>query len=278
MVHEKVVLKKHLNYHLLLGGWIIGSMLLLLLVSFFYTPYDPNEMNPSLRFLPPGPDHWLGTDNFGRDVWSRIIQGTQVTFFIGTLSVSIGMTGGIMIGAVAGFYGKWIDDILMRVIDALLAVPGILVALMFTTVLGPGMLNTALALGIMFVPHFARVTRGGFLQYREFDYVQAARAIGLTEHAIILRYILPAVFPTLMITVTNSFASAILAEAGLSYLGLGVQPPDPSWGRMLKEAQSYMQSAPWYAIAPGLFILLTVLGFNMLGDGMRTFLDPRRVR
>lgn len=263
------------NINMMIGGGMIALLLLILIVSFFYTPYDVNEMNTSERFASPSAKYWLGTDNFGRDIFSRIMQGTQTAFLVGLIAISIGAIGGTIIGALAGYVGGWTDELLMRVMDAMSAFPGILFALMFITVFGPGTVNTMIALGIMAIPNFARISRSGFLQYKEQEFVMAAKAIGLPPLAIMFRHILPNALSPLIVAASLGFASAVLAEAGLSYLGLGVQPPDPSWGRMLNEAQSYAFKAPWYTLAPGMMIILAVLGFNLLGDGLRDFRDPK---
>lgn len=263
------------NLSFLLGSSIISFLLLIMLMSFFFTPHSPTQMHVQDRFGSPSSRYILGTDNFGRDILSRLMIGTQTAFFVGLVSVSIALLGGTFLGALAGYYGGWLGEIIMRIIDTLMALPGILVAIMFIAVLGPGLFNTMLALGIMAIPTFARIARSGFLQYREFEFVHAARALGASSFRIIFRYILPNILSPLIIATSLGFSTAILAESALSYLGLGVQPPLPSWGRMLREAQSFYRIAPWYPIAPGVIITLTVLGFNLLGDGIRDLLDPR---
>ncbi|GGA65025.1 ABC transporter permease [Ornithinibacillus halotolerans] len=263
------------NINLLLGSLILLAFLVIMVVSFFYTPYDVNEMEVANKLQPPSSAHWFGTDEFGRDIFSRIMVGTQTAFFVGVVSVSIGMTFGIIIGGVAGYFGGWIDEIIMRVIDALMAFPGIILALMLVAVFGTGMLNTSIALGLMAIPGIARIARSGFLQSKDLEYVQAARLTGLSSWKIMFKHILPNVASPLIVAASIAFAVAMLAEAGLSYLGLGVQPPDPSWGRMLKDSQSYMVSAPWYTYAPGVVITLLVLGFYMLSNAVRDLQDPR---
>ncbi len=266
-------MKKNLNLYI--GGGLILIQLLAMLVSFVYTPFDPNEMNIQERFSPPSWNHWLGTDNFGRDILSRIMKGSQTAFLVGTIAVSIGLTIGTFIGAFAGYLGGWIDEIIMRLTDTLQAFPGILLALMFITVFGPSTVNTMLALSLVSIPVFSRISRSGFIQYKQFEFVEAARAMGLSTIRIMFLHILPNVMSPLIVAASMGFASAVLAEAGLSYLGLGVQPPDPSWGRMLNEAQNYIFKAPWYTLSPGIMITISVLGFNLLGDGIRDLRDPR---
>lgn len=264
------------NKSLLIGSIIVIILLTIMIVSFFYTPFDPNGMNIVDRFKSPDSTYIFGTDNFGRDILSRIMEGAKTAFFVGSVSVGLSLAVGGIIGAVAGYFGGWIDELFMRIIDALMAFPGILIAIMFIAVFGAGIVNTTIALGIMGIPTFARVSRSGFIQYREFEFIKAAKSIGANPVRIIAIHILPNVVSVLIITSSIAFASAILSESALSYLGLGVTPPDPSWGRMLNEAQSYLSKAPWYAIAPGLMITLTVLGFNLLGDGIQDALDPRK--
>ncbi|RKN77108.1 ABC transporter permease [Paenibacillus ginsengarvi] len=260
---------------LLIGAALIAALLALMVTSLFYTPYGPNEMNTSLRLAPPQLAHWWGTDNFGRDIFSRIMEGTQTAFLIGLLSVAIGLVFGLLIGAVAGYAGGWLDEALMRIMDAKLAFPGILLAIMLVTVFGPGLGNTIVALGVMSIPSFARIARSGFIQYKEFAFVKAATARGAGPLRIIFHHILPNMTSPLIVAASLRFSGSVLAEAGLSYLGLGVQPPDPSWGRMLSEAQPFIVNAPWYVLLTGAVITAMVLGFNLLGDGLRDVYDKK---
>lgn len=255
---------------------IIISLLIMMFISFFYTPYSVTEMNRLERFSAPSTEHLLGTDNFGRDVFSRIMIGSQTAFFVGLVAVSIGLIFGVIIGAVAGYFGGWTDDIIMRIMDAMMAFPGILFALMFVSIFGVGIRNTIMAIGIMAIPSFARITRSGFLQHKELEYVKSARVKGVSNIRIIFNHILPNVLSPIIVAASMGFSSAVLSEAALSFLGLGVQPPNPSWGRMLNESQLYISIAPWYAIAPGILITLIVLGFNFLGDGIRDLQDKRK--
>lgn len=269
-------MKKKYDWNFIVGVIIIIFLFLVMIISFFYTPYDPNMMDISNKFLTPGGKHLFGTDNFGRDILSRIMAGTQTTFLIGAVVVCIGAAAGTAIGAVAGYAGGWIDEIIMRIIDALMAFPAILLALLIITLFGPGKINTILALGITFIPSYARIARGGVMQYKEFEFVNSAKAFGASPFRIIVFHILPNIGQSLIVAASVGFANAVLSEAGLSYLGLGVQPPDPSWGRMIKEAQNYLFKAPWYALSPGIAITLAVLGFNFLGDGIGKARDIRR--
>jgi peptide/nickel transport system permease protein len=266
--------KRKTSFNLVIGGLLVGFFFLMLIVSFFYTPFAVNEMHTTERFLPPGKPYLLGTDNFGRDIFSRIMKGTQTAFLVGAISVLIGLVIGVCLGALSGYFGGWFDRIIAQLNATIQAFPGVLLALMIVAVFGPGTINTIVALSITAIPGFTRITRSGFLQFKEYSFVEAAETIGLGPLSIMIRHILPQIVPALLVAASTGFSSALLAEAGLSYLGLGVQPPEPSWGRMLNEAQGYLLRAPWFSLAPGCVILLAVLGFNLLSDGIRDLLDP----
>ena len=224
---------------------------------------------------PPSRAHPFGTDEVGRDVLSRVIYGSRLSLSVGLISVGIGGTAGVTLGLVSGFYGGWLDDVILRIMDLLLAFPGILLALAIVAVLGPGLYNVMLAVGIAATPSFTRVTRGQTLAIRAMDYVTGARAIGCTSVRIMWRYILPNVLPSVIVLATLGLAWAILAASGLSFLGLGAQPPTPEWGAMLSFGRAYLRQAWWITTFPGLAIMVTVLGMNMLGDGLRDALDPK---
>lgn len=273
--HMKRVKQRGKNLNLIIGGGIIVVFLSVMIVSFFYTPYDPNGMDVSNKLQSPNKGNWLGTDDFGRDIFSRVMSGTKTAFLVGSIAVGIGLIFGTVIGSVAGYIGGWIDEIMMRIMDALMAFPGIILALMLVAVFGPGLVNTSIAIGLMTVPGIARIARSGFIQNKEFEYVLSAKLIGAKPLKIMFRHILPNVSSPLIVAASIGFATAMLAESGLSYLGLGVQPPDPSWGRMLKNSQTYMASAPWFTYAPGVAITLMILGFYMLGNAIRDLSDPR---
>ena len=271
----KSLLNHAKNINLVIGLLLLSTFFLLMIVSFFYTPHDVNAMNVVNKLQSPSGQYWFGTDEFGRDIFSRIMKGTQTAFFVGTVTVSIGLIFGTLIGGVAGYVGGWVDEVTMRIMDALMAFPGIILALMLVAVFGPGMVNTSIALGVIAIPSIARIARSGFIQHKEFEYVLAAKLIGVRPFNIMFRHILPNVSSPLIVAASISFAMAMLAEASLSYLGLGVQPPDPSWGRMLRDSQSYLTTAPWYTYAPGIAITLMVLGFYMLSNAIRDIMDPR---
>ena len=263
------------NINLIIGLLIVLGFFIVMIVSFFYTPFDVNSMNIPEKLRGPSSTYFFGTDEFGRDIFSRIMKGTQTAFAVGILTVVLGVTLGILIGAIAGYVGGWIDEIFMRFMDALMAFPGIILALMLVAIFGPGIVNTAIALGIIAIPSIARIARSGFVQHRDAEYVLAAKLIGVNPYKIMFRHILPNISSQIIVAATVTFAAAMLAEAALSYLGLGVQPPNPSWGRMLKDSQAYLMSAPWYIYAPGGAITLLVLGLYMLSNAFRDFMDPR---
>ncbi len=250
------------------GAFITGFMLLMILVGLAWTPYDPNAMNGAEKMAAPTLRHLLGTDNFGRDILSRVIQGTGATFLIALGSVAIGLAGGLVIGGLTGWFGGWVDELLMRLNDSITAFPSLLLALVLIALFDTGKYNIILALGILFIPTFARIVRMEVARQKALDYVRNAKLMGVKSMRILFVHIMPNTLPVLLSTVAISFNNAVLAEASMSYLGLGVQPPDPSLGRMLNEAQAYLLRAPWYAIAAGLAIILLVLGFGLLSEGL----------
>lgn len=226
-------------------------------------------MDSSNTFAIPNSHNILGTDNFGRDIYSRILEGSKTTFFIGTSAVAFGLIVGVLLGALCGYFGGIVDIIIMRVIDAMMAFPGVILALVFVTVFERSILNISIALGIMAVPRFCRVVRSEFMQIMQLDYIKACKCKGCSHARIIFIHILPNILSSLIVTISLSFSSAVMAESALSYLGLGVQPPYPSWGKMLQESQSFFLTNPSYSIVPGVMITLIVLGFNLLGDGIQ---------
>jgi len=250
-------------------------LIVLALVGPALTPHDPLALDMDARLGPPSLQHPFGTDDFGRDVLSRVLSGASVSLKVGVIAVSISMIIGTLLGAISGYYGRWVDEVIMRLMDVLFAFPAILLAIAILAALGPGISNAMIAIGIVYTPIFARITRGSVLTVRQEVYVDAAESIGCRDSRILFRHILPNVVAPIIVETTLSLAFAILAEAALSFLGLGTQPPDPSWGRMLSESRAYIQDAPWLGIFPGLAIMVTVMGFNFLGDGLRDALDPR---
>jgi peptide/nickel transport system permease protein len=239
-------------------------------------PEGPNDIDVAERLQSPSWEHPFGTDDLGRDILSRIILGASVSLRVGFLAVGFALVVGTLIGLLAGYYGRWVDDVLMRFMDMLFAFPAVLLAIAVLAVRGPGSGNTALAIGIVYTPIFARVTRASVLGVREEVYVRASRSVGASDWRILTRHILPNAAPPIIVQTSISLAFAVLAEAALSFLGLGTQPPNPSWGLMLAEGRSYIELAWWIAFFPGMAIFLTVLCFNLLGDGLRDVLDPRQ--
>jgi peptide/nickel transport system permease protein len=266
------------NVNLIIGGILVLLIVATAFLSFVYTPCDPNRMNLQQRFGPPTPSHFLGTDQYGRDILSRVMKGAVNSLVVGWVAVGIGLGFGVLLGSLAAFWGGWKDEGIMRLADVFYGFPAVLSAILITSILGPGIINSMLAIGIFYIPIFARLTRGTSLSIWQRDYVTSARAIGLSNKAIIWHTVLPNILSPLIVQATVQFAIAILAEAALSYLGLGTQPPHASWGRMLNEAQTFMEVSPWLAIFPGLAIAVAVLGFNLLGDGLRDLLDPKLTR
>jgi peptide/nickel transport system permease protein len=266
----------HLNFRV---GFILSAVVVLMaLTSILWTPHEPNAMSAGERLSPPSWNHLLGTDHYGRDILSRVMKGAVNSIIVGLVTVAIGLSLGLLLGLLAAYYGRWADELIMRLADLLFGFPAVLTAILITAVGGPSMVNAMLAIGIFYIPVFARLTRAVALSVWQREFITAARAAGLGEGWIAWRHVLPNILSPLLVQVTIQFAVAILAEAGLSYLGLGTQPPHASWGRMLNEAQTYMGRAPWLAIFPGLAIAWAVLGFNLLGDGLRDILDPKLVQ
>ena len=263
------------NLNFSLGVALSAVVVVMAVVSLFWTPYGPNAMDRAHRMEGPSMAHPLGTDQYGRDLLSRIMAGAVTSIIVGLITVAMGMTAGIVLGVISAWGGQLVDEAIMRFSDLLFGFPAVLSAILITAVLGPSAVNAMLAIGIFYIRIFSRLTRASALTVKGLDYIAAARAAGQTEMAIIRRHVLPNILSPLIIQATVQFAVAILAEAGLSYLGLGAQPPHPSWGRMLNEAQTFMALSPWMALFPGMAIAWTVLGFNLLGDGLRDILDPR---
>jgi peptide/nickel transport system permease protein len=257
------------------GAMILAALTLIALGAPWLSARDPIRTAPREALSPPGARFWLGSDQLGRDVASRVMHGARISLTVGLISVSIAVALGTPLGLVAGFYGGRLDALIMRVMDVLLAFPGILLALAIVTVLSPGLGNVMIAVGLSAVPAYARLTRASVLTTREQLYVEGARALGARDVFILVRYIFPNVVAPLIVTATLGLGTAILAAAALSFIGLGSQPPIPEWGRMLSEGRDYLREAWWISTFPGLGIMLTVLAMNLLGDGLRDVLDPR---
>lgn len=258
----------------LAGVGIVGIVILVALVGPLLWRIDYSDQSFQ-RLLAPAGAHPMGTDNLGRDVFSRVIHGAQVSLQIAGIAVVVALVVGVLIGIVSALYAGLADALLMRFVDILFAIPGLILAILIAGLLGPSRTNAMLAVGIVYAPAFARVARGTSLSVLSQPYVEAARSIGVSHLRMILRYLLPNIAGSMIVLTSVYLSAAILTEAGLSFLGLGTQPPEPSWGAMLNASRTYMEIAPWLAIFPGLAIMLVVLGFNFLGDGLRDILDPR---
>jgi peptide/nickel transport system permease protein len=251
------------------GALIVGLAVLAAVIGPWLVPFDPSAQELALRLEGPSRLHWLGLDELGRDILARIMSGARVSLFVGLVVVSVSASIGALMGSLAGYYGGVVDEVISRTIDILLAFPGLLLAIALVAVLGPSLTNVALALSLIGWVGYARVVRGQVLQAREFEYVAAARAIGAATPRILIRHVLPAALPALTVQATLGMGGAILSEAALSFLGLGVQPPTPSWGAMLNYGRAHVLDAPHLTVFPGLAIALVVLGLNLLGDSLR---------
>ncbi|MFF0830045.1 ABC transporter permease [Brevibacillus sp. NPDC003359] len=259
-----------------IGAVIILGLILVAIFAPLIAPFDPNAQDYNKILMSPDGEHFFGTDDLGRDIFSRVVYGARISIQAALISVGIAMLIGVPIGLLSGYYrGFWDEWIVMRSVDAMQAFPFLILALAISAVLGSGFGNAMLAIGIGFAPAFIRITRGQVLSLRNMEYIQAARSVGVKDARIIFRHILPNAMNPIVIQATLAMASGIIAEASLSYLGLGVQPPTPSWGSMLNQAQTLMSVAPYATFYPGIAIFLVVLGFNLLGDGLQQVLDPR---
>jgi peptide/nickel transport system permease protein len=259
---------------------VLGLVIIVLFVGIavfapLIAPYDPTQQSWTSIRKPPSAQHWFGTDESGRDLFARVIFGARASLLAGVVSISIALSLGVPFGLLAGYGGKWVDGIVSRITDAMLAIPFLILAIALAAFLGPSLQNAMIAIGVTATPIFVRLTRGQVMAVKVEDYVEAARAVGNPPVRIAVKHILPNIMPALIVQATISIATAIIAEASLSFLGLGQQPPAPSWGSMLNTAQRFLTNAPWMAVWPGLAIFLVVLSFNILGDGLRDALDPR---
>jgi peptide/nickel transport system permease protein len=266
------------SYATRLGILLVVLVFLTALLANQLAPYAYDDMAILDKLKPPSREHLLGTDQFGRDVLSRIIYGARVSLLVGVGGTLVAMVAGVLLGASAAYLGGWWDEVLMRVLDIWMAFPYIVLAIVLAWIIGPGLINLILVIGIIRSPHFTRITRGSVLAQKELEFVDAARAIGQNGPMILLRHILPNCISPIIVYATLCVATAISAEAALSFLGLGIQPPTPSWGMMLAEGRRFMRDAFWMPTFPGIAISLTILGYNILGDGLRDALDPRMRR
>ncbi|GAA0465530.1 ABC transporter permease [Alkalibacillus silvisoli] len=258
------------------GGFVTFLLIFTAIFAPWLAPHDPTEQNYSAVLQAPSIEYWFGTDNLGRDIFSRVIYGAQVSLQAGLISVGIALIIGVPVGLISGYYRGFIDEyIIMRMTDAMLSIPALVLALALAAVLGAGLTNAMIAIGLVLTPNFVRLIRGEVLAHREKEYVEAGKASGISDFSIILKHILPNTIAPIMVQATLAIAAAIIVEASLSYLGLGTQPPNPSWGSMLATGQGYLDSAPWIALFPGALIFITVISINLFGDGIRDMLDPK---
>lgn len=263
------------NPNIAVGTFMITVLTFLAVFGSFISPFEPNKMNMRNRLNPPNLTYLCGTDNLGRDLFSRILHGTRLTYLIGLSAVALGLTIGVLLGLVAGYSRGMLQNILMRIVDIMYSFPALLIALSLVAFLGPSTTNLIIAIGFSSVPYYARVTHGVVLVERNKPYLDAAEIVGASPLRQIFRHLIPNIIPPLIVVSTLGFSSAVLHAAGLSFLGLGVQPPTPEWGLMLSSARNYFLRAPWLLIFPGIAIMITVLSFNIFGDGLRDILDPK---
>ncbi|WP_149093841.1 ABC transporter permease [Paenibacillus terrae] len=260
----------------LIGFIFIVGWTLIAILSSWIVPYDPYVTDPGNKLLPPSAEHWFGTDNYGRDILSRVIYGARISIWTGMIAVAISFIIGVPLGAIAGFYGGRMGSIIMRCMDILLAFPSLVLAMAIAAAMGPGLMSALIAVGIVGIPEFARLIHGQTISLREKEFVEASRAIGVTNRTILFRHILPNALAPLLVNATLGMGFAILTSASLSFLGLGVKPPIAEWGAMISEGRAYIISGEWWIVTfPGLGIATAILGFNLLGDGLRDVLDPR---
>ncbi|WP_096202864.1 ABC transporter permease [Bacillus sp. FJAT-45350] len=272
---KKFFKKLRKNKAAMVGGITILFFIIIAIIGPFIAPFDPSVQNHVNKLTGPSAEHWFGTDHHGRDIFSRIIHGMSITLFIGFSSVAIGTFFGVLLGLISGYYGRRTDAIIMRSMDVLLAFPGILLALAIVSVLGGSLQNVIIAVGIFAIPSFARIVRGSTLSVKKLEYIDAMRALGASDSRIIFKHILPNIMSPIIVQATLYMAAAILTASGLSFLGMGAQPPTPEWGAMLSAGRNYMWDAPHVALFPGLAIVIVVLAFNIFGDGLRDALDPK---
>lgn len=263
------------NKAALIGGYFLIFVVITALVGPYFTSFDPTKIDYSIKLLKPSAEHWFGTDHNGRDIFTRVIHGMQLTLSVGIFSVVVGAVIGVILGIFSGYFGGKLDAIIMRIMDILLAFPGILLALAIVSVLGKSLVNVIIAVGIFSIPAFARIVRGATLAVRKLEYIDAMRALGAGDVRIVFKHILPNITSPIIVQATLRVAIAILTASGLSFLGLGAQPPTPEWGAMLNDGRNYMADHPHVALFPGLAIVFVVIALNLFGDGLRDVLDPK---
>ncbi|MDN4075959.1 ABC transporter permease subunit [Fictibacillus terranigra] len=259
----------------LVAGSFVLALMLIALVGPYIAPYSSKEFDYESILAGPSLHHWMGTDAYGRDIFSRVLEGTRISLFVGLFSVLFGALGGTILGIIAGFYGKWIDSVIMRICDVLFAFPGILLAIGIIAILGPGLSNVIIAVSIFSVPIFARIVRSSTLSVKATLYVEATKSLGAKNSRLIWKHIFPGTVSSIIVYFTMRIGTSILTAASLSFLGLGAQPPTPEWGAMLSSGRDYLNTAPHVVFYPGMAIFVTVLAFNLLGDGLRDALDPK---
>jgi len=268
--------KFYKNKLAVIGAIIIIIEIFVALLAPWIAPYDPTEPSYVKVLNSPSSEHFLGTDSLGRDVFSRVVHGTRVSLSAGLIAVSIALVIGVPIGLISGYYQGFLDEfIIMRFTDAMMALPSLVLALALSAIMGAGLRNAMIAIGIIFTPRFIRLVRGEVLSVKEDQYIEAAHALGMSDLRLLFKHILPNITSPIMVQATLNIATGIIVEAGLSYLGLGTQPPVPSWGNMLSSGQGYLEQAPWIALSSGIAIFISVLAFNLFGDGLRDMLDPK---
>lgn len=268
--------KFYKNKLAVIGAIIIIIEIFVALLAPWIAPYDPTEPSYVKVLNSPSSEHFLGTDSLGRDVFSRVVHGTRVSLSAGLIAVSIALAIGVPIGLISGYYQGFLDEfIIMRFTDAMMALPSLVLALALSAIMGAGLRNAMIAIGIIFTPRYIRLVRGEVLSVKEDQYIEAAHALGMSDFRLLFKHILPNITSPIMVQATLNIATGIIVEAGLSYLGLGTQPPVPSWGNMLSSGQGYLEQAPWIALSSGIAIFISVLAFNLFGDGLRDMLDPK---
>jgi peptide/nickel transport system permease protein len=263
------------NKFALVGAGIVVFFIIIAILAPVIAPYGVNEQVLSNRNAPPSADHWFGTDDFGRDILSRVMFGARISLWVGFVAVMGSIVIGCFLGIIAGYYGRWIDTLISRIFDIMLAFPSILLAIAVVAVLGPSLQNALIAIALINVPNFGRLIRSKVLSVKQEEYIMAAKAIGMSDARILFHHVLPNSLAPIIVQGTLAIATAIIEAAALGFLGMGAQPPEPEWGKMLADSRQYIIQAPWTVLFPGVAIMLTVLGFNLMGDGLRDALDPR---